>query len=347
VCGFVLHNRLDRSLLVYGSREGTDLVPGTLLGAVQPVRLAHGREVARWCMPPARPFSAGDAAPGPGRLTAADIPDRHLRGFVNGLLARFGGEAGRGFEDFRDLLVRHEEGADLSRDHGVQAMLVGRPLALVRASLRLELDAPPVADQNWRAILREPPAPWFRDLTFAVRIGDRRLGPEGLVGLFLDDGTEEAYRTLRLRADHSYPRSITGHPYFSTIALRVPCDPAAQPLPLTLLLDPRRPTHIVSGILPASTASVPEWPVAAGLAGLEIPFLVAPFLGELAPSTGRSMPLPTNSHDEWRWLSFPDPTSPAVEAPVSGDTAAAGSLQAAKALHEGWLRYCPPKRGNR
>ncbi|HET9069149.1 MAG TPA: hypothetical protein VFN28_10940, partial [Amaricoccus sp.] len=303
--------------------------------------------VARWSTPPARPAEGRDAPGSPRRLTAADIPNRHLRGFVNGLIARFGGKAGRGFADFRDLLLRHEEGADLTRNHGMQAMLVGRPLALVRASLRLELDAPPVLDQNRDAILGDPPPPWFRDLAFPVRIGDRRLGPEGLVGLFVDDGTDEAYRSLQLRTDLSYPRSIAGHPYFASAALRVACDPEAPPLPLTLLLDPSRPTHLVSGILPASTASVPQGPVAAGLAGLEIPFLVAPLLGELAPSTGRSMPLPTNSHDEWRWLSFPDPASPAVESPVSGDTAAAGSLQATKALHEGWLRYCPPKRGNR
>lgn len=343
VCGFILHNRLDRNLLVYGARGPGS--PDTLLGAVQPVRLAHGQEVARWSTLPVRPL-ADDAAPrDPARLTAADIPNPHLRGFVNGLLARFGGAAGTGFEAFRSLLADHEDRADLSRDQGLQAMLVGRPLALVRAALRLELAAAPVADQNWRTILGLHPAqPWVRGRTFPVRIGDRRLGPEGLVGLFLD-GAADPYLTMGLRSDRSYPDSITGHPYFASADLTVPCDPEAAPPSFTLLLDPRCPVNLVSGILPASTAQLPEGLVDAGLGGLEIPFLVAPVLGERAPSKGRTMPLPTGSQDEWRWVGFADRAAPPVEEPVSGDTAAAGALEATKALHEGWLRYCPPKRG--
>ena len=343
ICGFILHNRLDRSLLVYGARGS--VLPDTLLGAVQPVRLAHGQEIARWLTLPARPRDGEGAARSPARLDAADIPNPHLRGFVNGLLARFGGAAGTGFEAFRNLLADHEDRADLSRDQGLQAMLVGRPLALVRAALRLELAAPPVSDQNWRAVLGlDPIEPWVRGRNIPVRLGDRRLGPEGLVGVFADD-VAEPYLTLGLRTDRSYPDSVTRHPYFATSQLSVPCDPEAPVPTFTMLLDPRCPVNVVSGILPAATARVPEGLVEAGLAGLEIPFLVAPVLGERAPSKGRRMPLPTGSQDEWRWVGFPDQTAPAVEEPVSGDTAAAGALEAVKALHEGWLRYCPPKRG--
>lgn len=348
VCGFVLHNRLDRSLLVYGARDAAQVLPDTLLGAVQPVRLAHGQDVARWRTVPSRPRDGVDADAAPKALTAADIPDRRLRGFVNGLLARFGAAAGTGFEDFRNMLAEHEDGADQSQDQGLQALLTGRPLALVCATLAVELEAPPVADQNWRAILGlDPPRPWTRGLRFPVRLGDRRLGPEGLFGFFVDDGDEgeAAYQTMQLRTDRAYPDRLHSNPYFARADLAVPCDPEAAPASLTLLVDPQRPIRLVSGILPAASFSVPAGPVAAGLAGLEIPFLVAPLLSELAPSTGRSMPLPTNSHDEWRWVGFPDRTTPAVEEKVSGDTAAAGALQATKALHEGWLRYRPSKRG--
>jgi len=178
-----------------------------------------------------------------------------------------------------------------------------------------------------------------------MRLGDRRLGPEGLVGAFVDDGGGPAFQALRPRPDLHLPASLARHGYFDRSPLSVPADPEMPPLPLVLLIDPRRPVNLVTGILPAASFRVPQDAVTAASASLEIPFLVAPVLGAAAPSSGRAMPLPTGSHDEWRWAGFPDRTSPAQDEPVSGDTAAAGRLQVRKALDEGWLRYCPTNRG--
>ena len=340
ICGFVLHNRLDRCLLFYEAGASP-----SFLGALQPVRLAHGQEVIRWSALPAR---AGEDDANPSApLTGSDIPDPRLRGFVNGLLAGFGDAEGRGFEDFRTLLAQHDEGVDFTGDQALQSMLTGRPLALVRAELRIEMDAPPVGDQHRSAVLEPDPTapPWFRGLAFAARLGDRRLGPEGLLGAFIDDGGGPAFRTLRPRPDLRLPPSLASHGYFDRRALSVPADPAMPPLSVVLLIDPRRPLNLVTGILPAASFHVPRDTVTASASSLEIPFLVAPILGEAEPSSGRAMPLPTGSHDEWRWAGFSDRKSPATDEPVGGDTAAAGRLQVRKALDEGWLRYCPTKRG--
>lgn len=347
ICGFVLHNRLDRSLLIYGAGAGDAQLPDRFVGALQPVRLDHGNEVMRWSAMPARPLDGSLAALGPAPLAESDIPDPRLRGFVNGLLGAFGSTAGREFQDFRTLLAGHQEGAAFTSADGLQAMLAGRPLALARAAVWIELEAPPVADQHRRAILAADPAapPWFRGLGFPLRLGDRRLGPEGLLGAFVDGDSASAFQALRLRADLPLPKSLDGHRYVDRSALTVPLDPEAAPLSLVLLIDPQRPLNLATGILPAASFQIPQDAVTAAAAGLEIPFLVAPLLAELASASGRAMPLPTSSHDEWRWSGFPDRISAATEEPVSGDTAAAGGLQAEKALHEGWLRYRPTKRG--
>ena len=348
ICGFVVHNRLDRSLMIYGGRDENDTKVGNLLGAVQAIRMPQGKEAVRWTRMPVRQF---DPAPAGAREPdATDIPNPRLRNFVNGLLAQSGAAGGTAFEAFRALLDRHQDAADLSLDQGLQSVLIGRPLALVRASLRLELDGPPLTDQGAGHVLaagRALPEPWFRSLKFPVRIGDRRLGPDGLVGYFVEDDNAAAYQTLRLRADEPHDPGFEAHAYFGTSALEVPCDPDSHPIGLTLLLDPKRSVNIVSGILPASVITVPQPLVAKSLSDLELPFLVAPVLAaradEAEPETSRRMPLPTGGHDEWRWVYFPDARSPSVEAAVASDAAAAPSLFSTMALHEGWLKYRPAK----
>ena len=347
ICGFVVHNRLDRSLLIYGAGDASETSVGTLLGTVQAISLPQGKEAVRWSKMPVRPFDTdGAGGLGPGE---ADIPNAHLRNFVNGLLARTGG-AGAVFAAFRRLLERHEDSADLSLDQGLQSVLVGRPLALIRASLRLELDGPPVTDQSVQRALaadRQTQEPWFRNLKIPVRIGDRRLGPDGLVGYFVGDGSAAAYETLCLRSDETSDPGFEGNAYFGAPTLEVSCDPQAGPLILTLLLDPKRGVNVISGILPAFVSTLPQALLAEAVSDLEIPFLVAPVLGERTGEQGpeaiRRMPLPTNGHGEWSWAFFPDAKAPSREAPVSGDTAAAPSLSTSMALHEGWLKYRPAK----
>jgi hypothetical protein len=367
ICGFVLHNRVDRSLMIYDACDAAENSVATLLGAVQAINLPQGQEEVRWTKMPARPFDANSASGrGPDE---ADIPDKTLRDFVNGLLFTADGAAARlppgaglagdvtprrwprsgtAFKAFRDLLDRHEDEADLSLDQGLQSVLVGRPLALVRASLRLEFDGSPVADPSaLPGLAADQQDPWFRGLTFPVRLGDRRLGPDGLVGYFIDDDSPGAYETLRLRADETFDPEFEANAYFGSPTLKVPCDPKAKPLILTLLLDPKRGVNLVSGILPASVAAIPQALLAKSVSDLEIPFLVAPILGERAgaeePATQRRIPLPTDGHGEWSWVFFPDETNESEEAEAVTDTAATPSLSAAMALHEGWLKLRPAK----
>jgi hypothetical protein len=346
ICGFIVLNRLDRSLLIYGASKTGQLSVGELLGAVQAVRLPQGQEIVRWSAIPGPPSATSS-----GRaLTEAEIPNRHLRHFVNGLLALTGKKAT--FEAVRSYLDRRDAVADLSLDQGLQSVLIGRPLALVRASLRLELDGLPLTDQSAKQILsadHQKQEPWFLSVQFPVRLGGRRLGPDGLVGYFVDDGTSAAYQKLRVSTDENLDPTVEANAYFDQSGLNVTCDPQAQAIKLTLLLDPKEGVHVVSGILPTNLINIPRPLVTEALSDLEVPFLVAPVLGERLAADVKDarmrMPLPTNDDGEWRWLILPDPnagsSSPGV--PVSADTAAAPSLSTTMMLHEGWLKYRPLK----
>ena len=146
ICGFVVPNRLDRLLLIYGSSSSAaPMSVGSRSGAVQAVLYADGRKSVHWSPMPARPQSGAPAEGARRAVDANDIPNLHLRAFVNGLLQLAQGDV---FKTFRALLDRHEKSSDLSLDQGLQSVLIGRPLALVRAALRLELDGPPLTDQS-------------------------------------------------------------------------------------------------------------------------------------------------------------------------------------------------------
>ena len=353
ICGFIIHNRLDGSLLIYGTSNDKQVIYGTatdgqpgigrLLGAVQTVQYVEGSGPVRWSTLPMRPFTGTPATLGPRVLTEADIPNPHLRNFVNGLLKLKGGALGTPFHTFLDLLERREEASELPVDQSLQSVLTGRPLALVRASLRLELDGPPLRDET--AIPSDAPAPYL-SVKFPVRLGDRRFGSDGLVGYFVDDDADTAYDQLRLAADEDSYQKDAAHGYFHDQRdLEVACDPGAGPIMLTLLLDPKPGVHVVSGILPVNRLDLPQPLVAATLSDLEIPFLVAPFLGEQVtdPSSVRRMPLPTNGHKEWTWEFFDDAQEAPHKADVRVETEAAPSLFAPMALHEGWLNYHPSR----
>lgn len=354
ICGFIVHNRLDRSLLIFGSGDAEGSSSGRALGALQSVANAGGGEKLVWASLPGRPNADQNAKP-PG---PTEIPNETLRNFVLGLLE--GSQADPGlFGKLRSILEQHEATADRAQDQGLLSVLTGRPLALVRASVKIELEGPPVADHsapptdktNAPQQNADQPAQetWAAPLRFPLRVGDRRIGPDGFVGCFIEDGSPSAYQTLYRPSEQGVETSIDDNSYLRPLALEVSCDSATKPTMLTLLLDPKRGVNLVSGILPATIVTLPPALVADAVSNLQMPFLVAPVLGErrseTAATTGRNMPLPTNGHDEWRWLVFAEQGQPAIETPIQNDTATAPSLSGIMALHEGWLTYWPTKGG--
>jgi len=283
------------------------------------------------------PIDPGRAAATAPRPTDADVPNRHLCGFVNGLL-NLADATGRcqnaAFEDFLRLIAgiadsepRHAQPQGLS-------VLVGRPFALARASLRLDLLGPPAVDQGWSE-LEAAARQGFTEVPFDVRLGDRRKGPDGLIGYFRSDD----YSLIDLAQDLAPSAGDGGHAYFRAgRAVSVTSNPDAPAALLTLLLDPRFGVHIASGILPSKVIDLPSDLVSDTLTRLEVPFLVAPVLGERRADGVPNIPLPTGMPGSWLWTSRPAPNAAAADpVELKAETAPTRSLFNTMAVFEGWL----------
>ncbi len=334
ILGWILPNRLDNSLMIC---DGA----GQVLGAIQSIVRRGGWDDKgiRWSKLPLSavdPDASGAAATTPPRPAPDDIPDPRLRGFVNGLLdlADETGKARTGaFEDLLELIAGLADASGRRAEQKDLSVLVGQPLALVRASLKLDLLGPPAADQSWSRLADTAP-PDFIHAPFGVRLGDRRKGPDGLIGYFAADD----YGALHLSQDIEPESGARADPYFRHgDAVPVTCDPEAPATPLTLLVDPRFGIHVSSGLLPTKVIDLPPELVSASLSTIEVPLLVAPVLGERRDDGVPNIPLPTDLAGAWTWTWRPAPDAPAESRPITSETAPARSLFGTMALFEGWL----------
>jgi hypothetical protein len=268
VCGWVVHDRLGESLMIYAD-------DGQALGSV----IGRGR----W-------------RPAPGRVPAVwpdDIANATLRALVAHVLA-----SDVNVEDLIDRIETNLDAADpehSSHHHGT-AFLIGRPLAVARASVRLELRGLPAVRQDWDAFRRriqgvtDPAAAYdrFTRVKFPIRIGAHEQMNDGLVALWRDEGRDDdprrVVRDLMYGSDH--PAEI----------LLSPEDAATS---LILLLDPRGVVHAMSGILPAKTIAIPHEQYAHAVRRLESTFQTGPVI---TPRGGIRLPLPSEPGHAWWWV---------------------------------------------
>jgi hypothetical protein len=178
------------------------------------------------------------------------------------------------------------------------AGLVGRPIAVVRARLWLEvksdLDELDLSDPQRRAE-REQAYRELAERAFPIRLGELTRSDDGLLGYFVDDDYSKVYvvdRVLReLAFDTGRMKGQLGiygrtpqvpdrrridHPYV------VPGDDLlvhpGQVVTLTLLMHPAGKVHLTSGVLPRkSLALARDW-VAPALAAMSPSVRVGPVL---------------------------------------------------------------------
>lgn len=304
VCGWLLANHLDRSFLVY---DAAGCLQGELL-------LAAGG--ARW-LPPA------DAAPPPsGGRPPVEIANRHLRAAVLGVLeapdsAAALGELLEAVDDVAWAVDPSGGGADDELD-----VLVGRPLAVVRARMALEPAGPPATTQVW-ADTGHAGTGGFEHVAFPVQLGTTELLDDGLVGCWVDDD----YGHL------SSPVARAGRTYVRADRPRLACDATSTAL-VTLLMDPARAVHAVTGILPVVSVRLPASVASPNLARMEATFRTGPVLGD--PSSV-AMPLPALDDGAWTWLQYQGTAEPASPVPVAVARPAAALPDVPAVLREGWL----------
>jgi hypothetical protein len=261
ICGWLLPNLLDKSILVY-DQAGNPLGSITVGGS-------------RW-----------QSAPGSRRVTLKEIPNPHLGKVVEYITSRDNSFQ----EEF--ITTLHNALENIAPENYRQdigpALLMGRPVAVVRAGLKLELLGRPAVHQGWN-VFRQDLGRETRDtdafdrVRFPIRLGAETQLDDGLVGCWLEqeDG------------------SISEAAFLASQATRIEL-PVDQPVQtLTMLLDPRGKVHAASGILPVKTIDIPNEQYAGLLQNLAVTFLVAPIL------TGQSsvtLPFPVEPGYGWTWV---------------------------------------------
>jgi hypothetical protein len=347
ICGWLVPNNLDNSLMVY---DGA----GAALGSIQ--------QTAAW-----------EPAPGAGpRMVAEQIPNPHLRKLVAALHAAPGaGQEACRQQFLANLLTALDTGLEnidpLSfAQHEALALLMGRPIAVVRASVALRLAGLAAVNENWcvfehdlDTLFGSPGSSTsencdcddvkaddyadcrtsnsFTNVQFPVRIGEYEQLDDGVIGYWIEDGTGYGNGTFYApqSADNPDPQ-IQTHAKAPLNLLLAPGDP---PLLLTLLIDPRGKVHATSGIVPAKVLEVPPDQYAQTLKKIAVTFLTAPVLTDGDPV---HLPLPAEAGYQWSWLTRPDGATwresfeiaATSTQPVSGAT---------PKLIEGWLKLRPRK----
>jgi len=348
VCGYLLPDHLDGELELFTAA-------GEGLGSVRPDPEAG----VAWCDAPGRPATLRPGAP-PGA-------NRFLAGIAE-LLLRWGvadASSGGARETALAALLRIIDASlwavdpygHIGEEH--LSLLIGHPVAVMRARLRVEL--------------REPIDPEAASrLAVPVRLGALAHWQDGLFGYFVDDdystlycadravaafarevgpgrgflqtitAVDDFYRTF---ADDlgagAHGASPVGHPYVSPSEV-IYVHPG-QDVWLTLLVEPHALVHVTSGVVPRKDIGMRrEWLVP-GLDQLAPTFRFGPVLVD--PRTIR-MPVPGDLEGTWSWDHRADATT-WTEQPVTHATAEARLAPDPPVAEEGWLRLTPrpPKQG--
>jgi len=342
VCGWIIPNHLEKSLTVYSAA-------GKPLGALQ-------RKLGLKAGTKARCFYWVDVPGGedgvlpPGGLDHIDeerlkkrlseiVKNVHLRHFCFYLLSLGADEGGT----FSMLLNKALAAADQrvpDEDPGV-SLLVGRPLALVRAGLQFEIHGLPAHIPELRADVSHDAPLEQRIVThghervkWPLRLGALHTRNDGLIGVFKctwsgPEGPAAAgpfYPTCGLDRESPIAGKIEEQDF------TIDC---VRPFQLTMLVDPQARIHAATGALPRTFIELSPVHLAAAKKAGEVFFQTAPVVGV---STTPHIPKPSDDYGVWSWAYRPDVTQWKLDPNIVEATERGTFSETWPAISEGWLK---------
>jgi hypothetical protein len=294
VCAWLINNRLDRTLACYDPT-------GRPWGELRTIMDGDGNLAVVWAPLPGSPI-----------LTLEDLhtASTHTHDLLDAIADGGPGALEAVRQAVDDALATIDpEGPD---DAGL-GFLLGRPLALVRARLDLQLHGPARTSVGWNEVLDpDQHAPAMPDWDWTVRLGLANATDDGLVAYVLNEDydhletltepTDTADGYLRPIADDRLKLAFTG----------------TSTATVTLLLDPRAPVHAVTDILPTGAVHVPQRFIDHALARMAICFRTGPMLAPATtdPATGEPLtavlphPATATATGTWSWTELTDPAVP-------------------------------------
>ncbi len=352
ICGWVVPNHLDRSLAIYGP-------DGTAWGELYLSQQDEDHYVPVW---QSDPTSDSPIA------SVEDIPNVYVANMLQALCERSETDDGLGFSGFFQVIdetLWSVNPRGRRQDQNL-SVLVGRPLAIVRAELQLKLRGLPYVSQDWWNIFDVsevfPPDPGdyckpaaFKKVTdvdggvgdfkWDIHLGSQALNDDGLIGYYVDDPSDLASSFGVFNAVHVPDDVQTDYLdkiepgnfidlYFTDDTVTTPDSAEAQVCRLTMLVDPRGSVHAFTGLLPVFTLDIPGEYTTAALAKMAYMFRIGPFL--TSPDVVR-IPQPAESKGTWSWFDK-------VLDAASDITKADGKVRfptTPPLVKEGWLKFTP------
>ncbi|MGB3204643.1 MAG: hypothetical protein WBB28_06615 [Crinalium sp.] len=278
ICGWILPDFIDNTLEIYDAA-------GHSLGEIE----IHQAGEERWRSAPQTAH------------TLDSIENLYLKRVLQTLC---GGASTDATDTFLEQFIQalrtawdNIEPEDVDRDPAI-ALIMGQPIAVVRAVLNLQLQGQPAINQDWSVFRQdlertERETNQFEQVRFPIRLGDYRKLSDGLVGYWLEDDAGNLSQQVYIAQaqDVNHERIVTTpHLFYQTVQ--------AAPQVVTALIDPRAKVHAVTGIVPTKDISIPKEHYVDALKTISISFLTAPIL------TPRRihLPLPEEQGYAWSWL---------------------------------------------
>ncbi|MFK7948206.1 MAG: hypothetical protein AB8G11_11480 [Saprospiraceae bacterium] len=279
IIGWIMADYLDKSLEVF-SPEGKNI------GELITFKRGKRGEV-RWL-------------PNDGKA----IPNQSLNNFVNGILTYKNSASA-----LSALMRSIDDGLMLnslkSTNTDSFAMLFGQPLALVRASIRLDVKG--IADSR------------LKNLKFPIQISEQSLAENGVLGYYKSNDFNCFYSNNdKDLSDYIKPKKA------EKININAP-------LEVVLLMNTDGLVHVVSGILPVFELKIPTKYTSSAIENMSVSFRVGPIIND---PNNLQLVKPTNATKNISWQQHGKPEQTDFQNATQDGHFPKGK----NVLSEGWLK---------
>jgi hypothetical protein len=294
VCGWLTYNYFDESLIIYNT-------VGESLGAIN---------------------TDGEWQSEIGANQSLDvISNSHLRTMVEKLLSFHSDNRDDGSNNYlpqlKKAIRRAQDNIDPEARLPERAFMASQPLAIVRASLNLQLQGTPEVNKSWQGLERDLYASGstyqrdcraFTSVQFPIKLGEFRNLNDGLVSYWTQD------QQGNLSDLGSFPQSDMDdlpdwidaanfdqdeHDYVDAISAEGMANLThsldQQPIDLMMIIEPEAPVHATCGIVPKKKLVMEPSMYKESLEIIEHYHCAAPLL---TPEVEQSLPLPDGV---WQW----------------------------------------------
>ena len=270
ICGWIFYNPLDQALVLCDRK-------GELMGHLVIVKDTDGLRI-KWVA-------------GAGGVAIDNLTNSTLKAFAESLVQKTPVAKPRLVEllNVIDNSLERIRPAAASRD----TILVGRPLALVSASVGLELFG-----KAWTDPHKDPPEQRagsgdqsLEALRVRVNLGDSHSIEDGLIGHF----REGAYNRVVVP---QLTKEITASDYIADPKVHGLRVGFGTPEKLTLLMDPWGSVQAACGLVPAKTITLAHPDLNKIVSQMETSFRVGPVL---LPVDRLALPTPTGNKGTWNF----------------------------------------------